>query len=457
NFPGIGGSIKNRATDFFVQEVPLYEPTGVGEHVYCEIQKVGIPTFEAIERIASALRVSPRDIGYAGLKDAKAITRQIFSILGTTEEAVMTLRVPDITIQWAARHGNKLRLGHLVGNRFAIKIRDVNPTDVVKIEPVMAELGRRGMPNYFGEQRFGRRGDNHKLGGALIRGRPEELLALLLGSPDPSIDDPPMLKARRSFSEGRFEDAMRQWPRHGGMERRVLARMIKTGKAGAAVRMIDQRLRRLWVSALQSEIFNDVLSRRMTGSSPLEGEAPAEPFSGLSKGAALTARGERPPLGIDRILTGDLAMKHENGAVFRVEDPAAEQPRADRFEISPTGPIVGHRMTLPEGEELNLEEQVLKSHGLTLGHFRQESRNQSPGARRAFRVQPKDVNLAAGVDEHGAHITVAFTLPAGSYATVLLRELMKNDAPEALSAAGEAVSAGDDEGAHAEHGEDQAE
>jgi tRNA pseudouridine13 synthase len=422
NFAGIGGTIKNRPEDFFVQEIPLYEPTGEGEHVYCEIQKVGIPTFEAINRIADALRVPTRDIGYAGLKDAKAITRQVLSILGTTEDAVMSMRVPDITVQWAARHGNKLRLGHLAGNRFAIKIRGVNPTDVVKIEPVMAELQRRGMPNFFGEQRFGRRGDNHRLGGALIRGRPEELLALLLGSPDPAIDDPPMLKARRSFSEGRFEDAMRQWPRHGGMERRVLARMIKTGKPGQAVKMIDQRLRRLWVSALQSEIFNDVLAQRIES--------------------------------MDRVMVGDLAMKHENGAVFRVEDAAVEQARCDAFEISPTGPIVGHRMTLPEGEELALEEKVLKSHGLTLGHFRQESRNQSAGARRSFRVQPKDVNLAAGVDEHGAHITVAFTLPPGSYATVLLRELMKNDSADVP---GFASASGGDEGSDAEHDEDQAE
>ncbi len=424
NFPGIGGSIKNRPEDFFVQEIPLYEPSGEGEHVYCEIQKIGIPTFEAINRIAASLRISARDIGYAGLKDAKAITRQVLSILGTTEEAVMSLRVPDVTVQWAARHGNKFRLGHLAGNRFAIKIRGVNPPDVIKLEPVMDELQRRGMPNYFGQQRFGRRGDNHKLGGALIRGRPEELLALLLGSPDPSIDDPPMLKARRSFSEGRFEDAMRQWPRHGGMERRVLARMIKTGKAGAAIRMIDQRLRRLWVSALQSEIFNDVLARRIES--------------------------------IDRMWLGDLAMKHENGAVFRVEDATAEQSRADRFEISPTGPIVGHRMTLPEREELKLEEAALKSHGLTLGHFRQEGRNQSPGARRSFRVQPKEINLAAGVDEHGAHITVAFTLPPGSYATVLLRELMKNDSSD-FAGAGEASAPGGDEGSDTEHDEDDAE
>src|SRR2546421_10599331 len=122
DFPGIGGALKQRPEDFFVQEMPLYEPSGEGEHVYAEIQKVGLTTFDAINRIADALHVSSRDIGYAGMKDARAITRQIISICGVSEEAVMQLKWADLTVQWAARHGNKLRLGHHAGNRFAIKI-----------------------------------------------------------------------------------------------------------------------------------------------------------------------------------------------------------------------------------------------------------------------------------------------------------------------------------------------
>src|SRR5690349_866398 len=168
-FPGIPAVIKQRPEDFYVQEIPLYEPSGEGEHVYAEIQKVGLTTFDAINRIAAAIKVPNRDIGYAGLKDARAITRQIISIPGATEAAVMNLKFPDLTVLWAARHTNKLRLGHLKANRFAIKIRDVNPTDVVKIRPVLNHLQRRGMPNYFGEQRFGRRNDNDRLGAAYVR------------------------------------------------------------------------------------------------------------------------------------------------------------------------------------------------------------------------------------------------------------------------------------------------
>ena len=397
DFPGIGGSLKGRAEDFFVQEIPLYEPSGAGEHVYCEIQKVGLTTFDAVNRIADAIRVPTNDIGYAGLKDARAVTRQVLSIRGTTEDAVMGLsgRIPGLTVLWAARHGNKLRLGHLAGNRFAIKVRDVTPTDVVKLKEPLAEIQRRGLPNYFGEQRFGRRGDNDLLGAALVRGDDAELLSVLLGRPDSDVDEGQDHQARAMFDRNDLEGAMRAWPRRAGMERRVLARLIKTGRPGAAVRAIDERLRRLWVSALQSRLFNDVLALRVQGGT------------------------------FDRLLEGDLAYKHANGACFLVKDVAAEQPRAEAFEVSPSGPLFGYRMTLPEGEALRVEQEAFDAAGLTAQDFRSRAIGKVKGARRPLRVKPADVELAAGVDDHGAHVTVAFTLPPGSFATVLLGELMK--------------------------------
>ncbi len=393
DIPGIGGVIRQRPEDFFVQELPLYEPCGEGQHVYCEIEKLGLTTFQAIDQIARALNVAGRDIGYAGMKDAQAITRQVLSIAGTTEEAVMRLTIPNLKILWARRHGNKLRLGHLAGNRFAIKVRQVDPTAVVRLQPLIDLLIARGMPNYFGEQRFGRRGDNHLLGAALIRGDLEGFLKLLLGSPNPSVDDAQVLGARKAFERGDYEAALRLWPRRGGMERRVLHRFIKTGKARAAVGAVDEKLRRLFVSALQSELFNRVVARRIDT--------------------------------LDRVMTGDMAYKHDNGACFKVEDEAAEQPRCAAFEISPTGPLIGYRMTMPQGQPLAIEQAAMEELGLKPEDFRVEGRLKVKGARRPLRVRPADVQIAGGVDEHGPHVTVAFTLPAGSFATVMMREIMK--------------------------------
>jgi tRNA pseudouridine13 synthase len=395
DFPGIGGSLKQRPEDFFVQEIPAYDACGEGEHVYCEIQKIRLTTFQAIDRIAAALRVNPRDIGYAGMKDAQAVSRQIFSITGVTNEQVMELKWPDLTILWAARHGNKIRLGHLSGNRFAIKVRDVNPTDVVKLAPLAKIFNEKGMPNYFGEQRFGHRGDNDLLGAALVRGDDKALLDQLLGRPNPAVDDRDSLDARTAFDAGDLETAMKFFPRRCGMERRVLARYIKTGNPGSAARIIDQRLDRLWISALQSSMFNQVVARRVSQ--------------------------------LDHVMTGDLAYKHDSGGVFMVQDVAVEQPRAEQFEISPSGPLIGFRMSMPEGEPLKFEQEILDAAGLKPSDFRASGRLKVKGARRPLRIRPKDIEFSAGVDEHGSYIAAAFTLPAGSFATVFLGELMKTD------------------------------
>jgi tRNA pseudouridine13 synthase len=410
DFPGIGGTIKQRAEDFFVQEIPLYEPSGAGEHVYCEIEKIGLTTFDAVNRIAGALGVPSREIGYAGLKDARAVTRQVLSIWGTTEPAVMGLQLPGITVRWAARHGNKLRLGHLAANRFAVKVRDVNPTDVVKLKGPLDVIRQRGLPNYFGEQRFGRRGDNDRLGAALASDDNVGVLTLLLGKPDPSVDDPDTVKAREAFDRRDNEASMRHWPRRSGMERRVLARLMKTGKPSQAVRAIDERLRRLWVSALQSRLFNEVVARRVAGGT------------------------------LDRLMDGDLAWKHDSGGVFRVEESraAVEQPRCDAFEISPSGPLIGYRMTMPAGEPLRIEQEAFAAAGLEPGDFRGHAIGKVKGARRPLRVRPEDVDLSGGVDDHGGYIAVAFTLPAGSFATVLLQELMKTTPPSTGQAPAEA-------------------
>ena len=251
------------------------------------------------------------------------------------------------------------------------------------------------MPNYFGEQRFGRRGDNQLLGAALVRGDDEGLLKQLLGSPDSEIDDANAHGARKAFDRGDLEQAMRLYPRSSGMERRILHRLMKTGDAKMAVRAIDERLRRLWISALQSELFNQVVARRIET--------------------------------IDQVIDGDLAWKHENGACFAVESAAAEQSRAGAFEISPTGPLLGYRMTLPTAKALQIEQEVFAEYQLAPENFRVEGRLRVKGARRPLRVQPKDVELAGGADDQGPHITFAFTLPPGSFATVFLRECMKTE------------------------------
>jgi len=130
---------------------------------------------------------------------------------------------------------------------------------------------------------------------------------------------------------------------------------------------------------------------------------------------------------LDKLMDGDLAWKHDSGAVFHVESAAAEQARCDAFDVSPSGPLVGYRMTEPTGEPAKFEADAFAVEGLKPEDFRRTGALKVKGARRPLRVKPTDTRLEAGVDEHGAYITAAFTLPPGSFATVLLSELMKTE------------------------------
>ena len=163
---------------FVVEEIPAYQPSGEGEHTYLWIEKRGLTTPEAERRLGQVLGVSPRDIGHAGMKDRHATTRQYLSLLGTTPEAALAAAgqggIDGLTVLAASRHGNKLRMGHLKGNRFEVVLTEVAAGEAAAIAERLAELGRTGLPNWYGEQRFGAAGDNTERALAIVRGQLRE-------------------------------------------------------------------------------------------------------------------------------------------------------------------------------------------------------------------------------------------------------------------------------------------
>jgi tRNA pseudouridine13 synthase len=344
-------TIKVRHEDFVVDEVPAYEPCGEGDHLYIRIEKRGVTTRRAVRDLARALGVKPRNVGLAGLKDAQGICRQTLSVEHSDPRRVEGLDLAQVRIVEAARHRNKLRTGHLRGNRFAIKLRETEPERIDEVREMLHEVTASGVPNYYGPQRFGARGDNWEVGRALLVGDHELAARLIWGDPLP-------------------------------------------GSHEARLRRLDRRLLGLYVSALQSYLFNEVVAARV--------ESPGE------------------------LVAGDLAWKHENGAVFLVEDPVREQPRADRFEISPTGPMFGHKMTRPRGRAAEIEAGSLERQGLTEDDLPRSGPLRCIGGRRPLRLRPEDVAADSGQDEHGGFIELRFFLPAGGYATTLLRELCKD-------------------------------
>jgi len=393
-FPAIGGAIKSRPEDFIVEELPLYPAAGSGTHTYVFMEKQGISTREALDRMARALGFARRAIGSAGLKDAQAVTRQWVSLEHVPPEQVASLEVPGIRMLEVTRHTNKLKPGHLAGNRFIIRIR----RPVVPLEravhitgQVMDVLVRRGVPNYFGLQRFGRQQINHRLGQAVIQDDARGFLDLFLGQAAEATD---AREARAWYDRGRYEEALDAWPRPAHEQRRVIKALVREpNKPHRAFRMVDKHLKGLFISAYQSWLFNQVLAARMPG--------------------------------IDQLLSGDMAYKHINGACFYVENPLKEQARCDQFEISPTGPLFGSHMSRLSGPAGDWENPILDAEELGDGAFARMRRLGCRGGRRPLRFHPRHICINAGEDALGTYLELRFELDAGCYATTVLAEIMK--------------------------------
>jgi tRNA pseudouridine13 synthase len=396
---GIGGRIKERPEDFLVEELPLYEPVGEGEHLYLFVEKSGVSHSELISTVRRHFNVRREAIGFAGMKDKAAVTRQLLSVHLLQDPSAVQLPHQRIKVLWAARHRNKLRRGHLAGNRFSIRIRNVDPLHVPRVLRAVRALERRGVPNYFGFQRFGYRGNNHVLGLLVLRGDWKGLLRELVGlggSPFPAYQQ----QRRELFEAGQYAEALAQWTAADHAERTALRALAAGRNMRQATRSVHESNLGFWISSLQSAIFNRVVDRRL-----LEG-------------------------GLATLTEGDLAYRHDRGHVFRVTSEELANPelaaRVERLEVSPTGPLWGPGMTRAEGATDQVELAALLSVDVSAETFTNPLKG-FDGARRSLRTIMRNPEVDSGVDEHGAYIRVAFDLERGAYATVVLREIMKND------------------------------
>jgi tRNA pseudouridine13 synthase len=391
-FPGIGGSIKECPEDFVVEEIPLYLPCGKGEHLYLLVEKQGLTTFDLVRHLARALKLAERDIGYAGLKDARALARQWVSVPRVHLEQLDSLDISGVRIRRADYHGNKLRLGHLAGNRFSIRIRGVAPDALDNALDICHVLEQVGAPNYFGEQRYGALNNSHLIGRALLAKDFTQAAREIIGDPR-SIRDAHWKKAARLFREDDLSAALAALPRSMNDERRLLAALTAGQAPREAVLAFSRRKLRLFLSAYQSWLFDRVIAMRMDS--------------------------------LDVLWPGDLAFIHGKGACFLVEQPAAEQERADRFEISPSGPLFGSKARLAGAQQGLLEESLLAGEGLALEAFRLPGGLSMEGARRPLRTALQNPEMSFAKDS----LQICFSLERGSYATSVLREIMKTDQP----------------------------
>jgi tRNA pseudouridine13 synthase len=340
DLPGIGGRIKVEPEDFEVEELPAYEPCGSGPFLFLWIEKRDMGAEYFTRQIAHRLGIPVGEVGTAGLKDRRAVTRQMVSVPASVEERLGQLEGDGLRLLSVNRHTNKLRPGHLHGNRFRILIRNPAPEAQTLLGPLLTRLNASGLPNFYGPQRFGRDGETVLLGLALLRGEPAPI--------SPTTGRKPNL--RSPF------------------------------------------LRKLALSAAQSALFNHYLGCRV--------------IDGLLR----------------MVLVGDVMAKWPFGGLFVAADAPTEQARFDLRETVHAGPIFG-RKTFPAAADAAARElTVLGDAQLTQEAFRGFGKLLQ-GTRRHNLVYFQD--LGAQVEPAGVRLQV--TLPAGTYASVLLREITKSN------------------------------
>jgi tRNA pseudouridine13 synthase len=336
DLPGISGRIRAEPEDFVVEEIPAYDRSGVGEFLFLWIEKRGMGAEHFVREVARRLGIRPGDVGTAGIKDRHAVTRQWISVPAVVQGRLSSLDGDGIQLHGVERHSNKLKPGHLRGNRFNILVRDPLPNASEQVPQLVERIRQCGIANFYGSQRFGRDGETARLGWAILRGEP-----------------PPL--------------------QPGGTKSRV-----------------SPFLRKLALSAVQSALFNRYLAKRVS--------------DGL----------------MQTVLEGDVMAKWPVGGMFVAEDVAAEQARFDRHEIVSAGPIFGKKTFAARGISAEREAEVLSEVGIDSGAFRSFGKLLQ-GTRRHNIVYVDD--LTATVESSGVRLD--FSMPAGSYATVLLREIMK--------------------------------
>lgn len=399
---GIGGRIKLRPEDFIVDEIPLYEPCGEGEHLYLRVQKIGVSHGELLSFLRRQFNVTNAEIGYAGMKDKHAVTRQTVSIHLHEDPPSTEIEHDRITVLWADRHRNKIKRGHLRGNRFSVRVREVDPLKAPLVARTLRRLERIGVPGYFGSQRFGYRHNNHRLGAMLLLEDFDGMIAELLGTGGSWF--PAHQRERRElFDQGRYDEAQLLWSTADRSEIIAIKKLAAGAPAEAAIRAIGNITLNFFASSLMSAAFNRVLDRR------------------IDEGLA------------DQLIAGDLAWKHDSRAVFPITLAELESGELDdrlaRFEISPSGPLWGDGMRSTSGRVAEIEQEALEATGVSR-HVMMSSRWRPEGGRRPFRVPIVNTDIESGIDDHGPYIALKFDLPRGAYATIALREIMKNDRHE---------------------------
>ncbi|QLH81950.1 tRNA pseudouridine(13) synthase TruD [Halosimplex pelagicum] len=469
--PGVGGHLRESPEDFRVTEVEAFEPdpldadAGAYPNVLARVTLRGWDTNDFASELSDRLGISRERVSWAGTKDKHAVTTQLFSVAKADPDEVRAVEIRDAEVELLGRTGRPVLFGDLAGNAFEITVRGVDEPEHADAttsdlrafasgddaaesgDPDAAadEPATVGVPNYFGQQRFGsKRPVTHEVGLEILRGDWKGAVLAYVGSP--AEREPESTREARAYVD-ETEDwagALDRLPKRLGFERsmchRLVERQEERGGEGegdgecergddgltdedyrAALEAVPSNLQRLFVNAAQSYAFNRMLSERLERGlpfhEPVAGDVVCFADSEAPEGVALPDTDRTQRVTEDRLRT---VRRHcERGRAFV------------------TAPLVGTETDLADGEMGEIERAVLDDLDLDPADFDLPGEFESTGTRRAVllrtelsvdRAAPdRDGDDADDADDTDGALAFEFTLPKGSYATVVLREYLKRD------------------------------
>ncbi|WP_114577497.1 tRNA pseudouridine(13) synthase TruD [Saliphagus sp. LR7] len=435
---GVGGRLRGRDDRFRVRELEAFPTelldasTDAYPHLVFRATLSNWDTNDFAKRLSDALEMSRERVSWAGTKDKYARTTQLFSIDAPDLAPADLPEIDGAGIEPIGRAGRGLEFGDLAGNAFDIVVDDPErPENAPGITEELAAFAGDGgpdsgdgedeaaegdgqaigVPNFFGQQRFGsRRPVTHAVGLEIVRGDWEGAVMAYLGGP--TADEPEQTQEARRFVEDTrdWQDALEEFPRGLGYERSMLHELAGHGEEPdpdvfrAAIEKLPSNLQRLFVHAAQSYAFNRICSERLRRELPFDRPVEGDVVCFL-----------------DGDLSGELAVpdpdRSQRVTDRRVESVARHCARGRAFV---TAPLVGTDTELADGEQGEIEREVLDELDLAPADFDLSGEFHSTGTRRAILVRTK-------IEVEHDPLEFSFALPKGAYATVVAREYMKVD------------------------------
>ncbi len=422
DFPGLGGKLKTQFEDFIVEEispdrttlniqkwselkdVPSKPKAKSDRFATFTLQKMGLSTMDVTNILAASLQLSRNHVTYAGLKDKRAITVQSMSIPAKAVEHIISLELSRINIRDFRFTRRPVQIGDLWGNRFTILLRDIiSDCDTALL--VSNQLREKPLLNYFGVQRFGLpRPNTHLVGKALIKRDFETAVRIMLLTTS-EYESEELTGIRLELSEDLVptEKMIESLPDDMGYEKTLMKELMKNpDDFHRAVSKMPPRVLTLQVHAFQSYLFNRLLSEHAR--------------SGMSIST--------PEVG-DFLIKLDETHSGRDSWLYVTEATIDERQRqVESREYGLALPIPGYSTRVPSSIQSDQLKQILKDENIQFSDFRNAGMKSldSPGGLHLASIRLPDLETSCSNEG----LLVQFSLRKGSYATVVMREIMKN-------------------------------